>query len=514
LSKELVELVSHPRIKYGKPFIGYICKLLDLLISLGKSLQAHRKANLILLEASEQEVAPENTPVTFLEAAVDRESPTDMEEFVAIVNTALSYLQHVKFQRALIAKGGLETTLTILVDSYTRFDSQDISPLNGDDIEDLFRLRSKLNQALSDISALPEFTLAVPVISPFTSSLRLWISSPQLQLQVCACIILGNLARSDTACEEFVHTSQVHKPLISVLANVNDAQVLHAVLGFLKNLALPIKNKEALGDAGILDILPRLWLIDSLQQIQYSSISLTRQLLTSYFPNVRRLFQRLSADTDSPAHNRSNLSLLVALFDRTEAEPIKMEISRLLTAICRVVSTYTGYPPERMDHIQKKFFTMHPDVGRPLGFMVSQTKWPAVRSEGWFVFAVMARHSEGAQCINAMLEDAVICQPLIELLSGKNPLGNEANTTPGSEIMESSPSFALGPLAEITAEESTSKIVGGSQNQANEILRADRENGLVLVNELLKNAGAQMAVMRRTFFEDLLKGGGEVVRAQ
>jgi hypothetical protein len=240
-----------------------------------------------------------------------------MDDFIALVNTAVAYLQHVKFQRALIAQGALDSTLAVLVDSYTRFDSHPSLPSpstassspDQDDAKILSEMRSNLNQVLSDVSALPEFKEAVPVVSPFSSSLRRWLSSPQLQLQVCACIMLGNLARSDDACEEFVHTSQVHKPLIMVLANANDSQILHAALGFLKNLALPLKNKEALGDAGIFEVLPRLWLLDTLQQIQISSISLARQLVIGTFENVRRVVKRLSEDEDSPAHLRSNRPL-------------------------------------------------------------------------------------------------------------------------------------------------------------------------------------------------------------
>jgi len=41
--------------------------------------------------------------------------------------------------------------------------------------------------------------------------------------------------------------------------------------------------------------------------------------------------------------------------------------------------------------------------------------------------------------------------------------------------------------------------------------RLDRENALVLVSELLKNGGEGMAVMRRTMFEDLLRGGANLM---
>lgn len=153
---------------------------------------------------------------------------------------------------------------------------------------------------------------------------------------------------------------------------------------------------------------------------------------------------------------------------------------------------------------------MHPDIGRPLSFMVSQSKWPVVRSEGWFVFALMAHFPEGAQCISDMMQDVAVFQPLVELLTGKNLV----------DYKSSSSSTTVSPSASGSASESSpSMTIGSSQTpesvpphaQADEMTRLDRENALVLVNELLKNRGSEMAIMRRAMFEDLLQGGGELV---
>ncbi|TAQ86728.1 hypothetical protein B7494_g4937 [Chlorociboria aeruginascens] len=455
----------------------------------------------------EPELAPDNTSVVLLKIAADREFHTDMDDFIALVNSAVGYLQHEKFQKALIEQGALETTLAVLVGSYTRFDSHPsigvaASP-DEDDAKILSRMRSSLNQVLSDVSALPEFKVACPVVSPFAASLRRWLSSAQLQLQVCACIMLGNLARSDEACEQFVHISQVHKPLIAIITNANDSQLLHAALGFLKNLALPAKNKVALGEAGIFNVLPRLWSFDLLQQIQFSSISLSRQLIIGNFENVAKVCQRLSEDPDSPAHMRSNISLLVALFQRTDAEPIKMEIARLITGVCRVWNSYKGLPPEELERMRKKFFLMHPDIGSPLSFMVSQNRWPVVRSEGWFVLALMARYPEGAQCVADLMQDMTVFQPLVEMLTGESII-NYTPPQPSAEISAVSPNFSS-PSVDFDTQPPKPHA------QAAEMARIDRENAMVLVAELIKNRGENMAIMRRMLFEDLLKGGSEIV---
>jgi hypothetical protein len=470
--------------------------------------------------ATELELAPANTPVVFIKiAAYSRENAAKMDDFIAYVNLAVAYLQHEKFQRGLITGEALDGCLAILVNSYTRFDSHPVtdgvSAADEDDAEALQLMRSRLNQVLSDVSALPEFKEAVPVVSPFSSSLRRWLSSPQLQLQVCACIILGNLARSDASCEEFVHTCAVHKPLVTVLTNASDPQLLHAALGFLKNLALPPKNKEPIGDTGIFDILPRFWLLDTSQQIQFTSISLARQLLNGTWQNVRKINRALSTDLDSPAHSRSKLSILIALFDRTDLEPIKMEISRLITAVCREFNALKDRTDEYNEKTRKQFFVMHPDIGRPLGFMVSQDKWPVVRSEGWFVFALMARHPESAQCISDLMHDVAVFEPLVTLLTGKNLVSyNSTLETSSTSATSSTSSSALSvgassnsPLSFQTPESIK------ADTQAAEMARIDRQNALVMVSELLKNRGSEMAIMRKAMFEDLLKGGANAILA-
>lgn len=405
---------------------------------------------------------------------------------------------------------GLDTALRILLISYTRLENStmhmdDVPSPDEDEAKQLSVMRSDMNQVLSDISALPEFAARCPVNSPMSSYLRKWLSSPQSQLQVCACIMLGNLARSDTVCSEFVHTSRIHRPLMDILTSATSSQILFAAIGFLKNLALPPANKIELGNAGLIEILPRLWAMDTLPQIQYSAISLARQLLIANYPNVMRINAPLSSDPDSPAHSKSRLSVLISLFSRTDAEPVRMEIARTLAAVCRVLASRSSSVPD-LQARRAEFFEKHRDIGTPLSFMVIQSKWPVVRSEGWFVLALLARTEEGVQCVADIMHDIDVFTPLMELMTGKSFVERMSGSALSSP-MEQTTSL----LSEITAANSgaLSPAVGevGREGKEAEMLRIDRENALVLVSELLRQRGPTMAFMRRTAFEDLLQGG-------
>lgn len=457
----------------------------------------------LISTGAEPDVAPSNIAIVLFNLATDQESVVDDEVFMALINTATSYLHHEKFQKALIDGHALNMVLGLLTISYAH--SQALQTVtNGRlaaagaeaaDLKLLTEMRTKLIQALSDVSALPEYSQTYPVSSALTITLREWLTSPHLQLQVCACIMLGNLARSDAVCEALVNACKVHESLIAILRTANDSQLLHSVLGFLKNLALPIANKASLGKTGLFEILPRLWAMDTIPQIQYSAISLARQLVVGDYDNVKLICQPLSRDPDSPAHEKTSLSVLLSLFQRSDQEPTKMEITRLIAAIVRVLGSAEVLAQHQdAEERRRRFYTMHADMTRPLTFMVTQTKWPVVRSEGWFVLALMSRTMEGAMVVSDMMHNALVFQPLVEILSGKSII--DGTTLKATAVPELSASLAVGGD-------------GADKSKADEVRRSDRENALVLVNELLKHCGDDMAVFRRDTFLELLKDGGK-----
>ncbi|KFZ12256.1 hypothetical protein V502_07175 [Pseudogymnoascus sp. VKM F-4520 (FW-2644)] len=497
LSTALVQFISDPDFEEHRPFLGYACKLLDM----------------VVVQPNEPSLAPENTVEVLLNLAVSGTSPLDLEDFISVVSSATKYLQHTRFQVALCNSMALYAALRLVLVSYTRIEDS-LGEAADPDEEDTKRLavwRTEMNQVLSDISALPEFAARCPVNSTMSSYLRKWLSSPQLQLQVCACIMLGNLARSDEVCEEFVQKSRIHKPLMDILTTATDSQVLYAAIGFLKNLALPARNKIKLGNADLIEILPRLWAMDTLPQIQYSAISLARQLLIGNFANVLRISAPLSADPDSPANEKSRLSVLISIFGRSDAEPVRMEIARALAAVCRVLAARNPSPGTDAVALQtrrRELFERHRDIGVPLSFLVSQTKWPVVRSEGWFVLALLARTEESVQCVADIMHEIDVFTPLMDLMTGKTFI--ERMSSPMTSPTEATSSL----LAELMAAKAGGQGNGGAAKAGTtkeaEMARIDRENALVLVSELLRRRGSTMAFMRRIAFEELLQDGGSL----
>lgn len=487
--------------------------------------------------------------------------------------------------------------------SYTHFDPDQAQ--DPDDAAQLRQVRNAFVPVLADISALPDFVPGsaqggIGILShPVFQTLQSWLHGPSAHanLQTAACLALGNLARSDATCVTFVRDAQVHQPLISLLARCTsgetppNAQLTHAVLSFLKNLAIPAGNKPQLGQLLEPNLLPKLWSTwgDSQPQTQFAAVSLGRLLLVGCPPNVRRLCAPLSADPDSPAHDRSNLHVLTSLFERSDAEPTKMEAARAVATVCRILhsspvspvlpeepthaphtikrfkhdyadenamaakldtATQTSFSPSTPTHAlspvsspnhshqsptsqasstststtssqtrRARFYGAH-DLALPLSFLIKQTRFPALRSEAWFVLALMCRAPDGARVVQAALQSFEACRALVESVTGRDMAdGHDLLVAASSSPMAEGQEDGLGN-ARVDAGAGGIEGLGGlgflepqqvdAATQAG-MARIDRENGLCMVAELLRNHSADLLPLRRNIYEQLLLTGGELV---
>lgn len=544
----------------------------------------------------------------------------DLEDFAGLTSVALAYLTHETFQTYILA--GLPMLLTAFSMSYTHFDPSQAS--DPDDAAQLKALRNAFIPVLADISALPDFIpgsaqggtsiLQLPVFQ----TLQSWLHGPpqHANLQTAACLALGNLARSDAACITFVRDAQIHTPLINLLQRCTagdtpqNAQLTHAVLSFLKNLAIPAVNKPLLGRLLESNMLPKLWTTwgDSQPQTQFAAVSLARLLLVGCPPNVRRLCAPLSADPDSPAHDRSNLHLLTALFERSDAEPTKMEVARAVATVCRILHSTPVSPvlPEEPSHNQThgakrgrydnsaasiedstihvnttssfsptsasasvlsptspifhsphnqhpspalpthssptsttssssassstrraRFYSAH-DLALPLSFLIKQTRFPALRSEAWFVLALMTRAPDGARVVQAALQSFEACRALVESITGRDMADGHdlllaASSSPPAEGQEDGPLRVRdGHQGQGQGQGQASLGIEGlglgslepqqvdAATQAS-MARIDRENGLCMVAELVRNHASDLLPLRKNIYEQLLLTGGELV---
>ncbi|PSR84054.1 armadillo-type protein [Coniella lustricola] len=597
LSQKLMEILGGPRLEACRLYVNLICKILALLIT----------------QEPESRNGPPATPLILLSVATNRQHPVDLEDFSGLAAVALAYLTHESFQKYILA--GLPLLLTAFSMSYTHFDPEQAQ--DPDDAAQLRQVRNAFVPVLADISALPDFVPGLNqggaglLTHPIFQTLQSWLHGPpaHANLQTAACLALGNLARNDVTCVMFVRDAQVHQPLINLLSRclntdtTSNAQLTHAALSFLKNLAIPAPNKPQLGRLLEPNMLPRLWSTwgDSQPQTQFTAVSLGRLLLVGCPPNVRRLCAPLSLDPDSPAHDRSNLHVLTALFERSDAEPTKMEAARAVATVCRILhstpvspvlpddasipsgahvtkrakrdstslaeqttifrtETHTSFSPSSAQGLspvtsmpqspeshssasttstassqtrRARFYSAH-DLAIPLSFLIKQTRFPALRSEAWFVLALMCRSADGARVVQAALQSFEACRALVESVTGRDMADGHdlllaASSSPPAEGQEDAPnshvrsgSDGFGSGSGLSAASGIGMGIEGlglgslepqqvdPATQAN-MARIDRENGLCMVAELVKNHSADLLPLRKNIYEQLLLTGGELV---
>lgn len=499
LSSRLIAVLSSPNISKFTPYITYFCKILALLVG----------------QEGEPTVADPNTVPVLLKLATDPTFSEDVEDFVSLISVAAAYLGSEEAQEKFVKTPEVALFLSAFQRVYTDID-------NETDDEDLLaqfkQLRTSLLGTLASLTGNDSFFVHHPLESPVSQALWKWLEQANPHLQAAGCLALGNLARSDEQSIALVQKHQVHKPLISALSNpqVSDTQLLHSALSFLKNLAIPVQNKTILRD--LLDpiCVPRIYTLDTIPQVQFAAVSLTRLLLVNCPSNVQTLCAPLPADS-STASDDTSVHGIISLFGRSDAEPTRLEAARSIAAICRALHSTSPAdilpdwkPVEGQEAAdegilkRQAFYNKH-KLSDALAFLVTQPKWPIIRSEAWFVFALMSRSKDGAAMVTSVLENQDALDALSTAITGR-----EKDQASAKQI-EAAPA-ASGDIEALTGGLSLEPQQVDPSQKAN-MTKIDRENAVVLCTELLRTAAGSLPEDVSGTLHSLVKEGAELVAA-
>lgn len=497
LNIELTALLTSPNLPNYADTVPYICKILALLVA----------------QDGEPAVANPQTVEILLTLAT---SSDDADDFISLVSLAAAYLANETFQASLVTGSGLGLFLAAFGRAYTEFDDE--ADEDPDTATSLKHLRTSLLTSLADLTGNDSFATHHSLDSPVPQKLMEWLEKGHSHLQSAACLALGNLSRSDEISSALVQTHNVHQPLLKTLSNsaVTDAQQLHSALSFLKNLAIPAENKIRLG--GLLDAscVPRILSLDTLPQVQFASISLIRLLLVNCPPNVRQICTPLE---DLP-YRYTIIHGIISLFQRSDAEPTKLEAARSILALCRVIHSNPvddmlpdweadkegdDLHGEEITGPRDRFYKKHPELPKVLSFLVTQPKWPILRSEAWFVFALMSRSKDGATVVLKILSIQEAANALTHAVTGQTV--TESNEQKQIEDATSD------PTSEVTSLTSNLQLEPQQVDpkQKDSMTRIDRENCLVLCTEIAKTLGDEVPTAQASLLRDLIKQGTELV---
>jgi hypothetical protein len=537
LNPELVKLVSGPRLSNAGAPMGLVYKLLTM----------------VAKQELEDELVHPATPFVLLTIATSPQSMDEIEDFLEPTSAALAYLSNQVFQESFLRTP--KAVPLLLQAFYQACAALDIKVADPDEEKQLRKVRSTYAEALADVSANPLFKTLCPIDGPECQTLQRWLDGPNAELQSAACLTLGNIGRSDEACIPLVQEFQLHRPLLAILSNTSntDARLLYSTLSFLKNLAIPASNKPILGEAGLLapDALPRAWELDAQVQVQFTSVSLTRLLLVSTPANVKRICAPVDADPSDAQGPTTLLQKLIGLFLRSDQEPTKTEAARAVAAVARVLHSdanaaslvsgstdassanpgSTSVMPATTSSPLRAFYTSHEAMPKILVYMGTRKKFPTLRSELWFVMALMSRSPEGAEVVVACLQEVELLRSLVEAVAGaeileERGLGALGAVDVGSS--ESDPASGSQPTEGINVVGGEGLAAAGQlpglqglepqqvdSTQKTGMARVDRENGLVLVAELLQRCPEKLRpILPLDTLQEILRAGGERVLSE
>ncbi|RIB17671.1 armadillo-type protein [Gigaspora rosea] len=197
-------------------------------------------------------------------------------------------------------------------------------------------------------------------------------------LQMCAALSLGNLARSDTHCIKLVHDIHIVEPLANVLKTSSNVKVQHAAISALKNLSIAAENKDIIGSSGIIGATSPLLEKDTVQPVQFVVVGIFKHLSSQNVKNsLKIILGENQNDVERP------LTRLLNLIKRTDDLPIRSEGTRILVNLVKnmwVENPHTVLEGTPVSSLRSELNRQ--EVVLPLANMIIESKYPILQNEG------------------------------------------------------------------------------------------------------------------------------------
>ncbi|KAI8598532.1 armadillo-type protein [Dissophora ornata] len=263
-----------------------------------------------------------------------------------------------------------------------------------------------VSSTLADANMVPFFNNK-EIMERFLSWLNL---ADREDLQTCAALCLGNVARSDQHCVKLVHEYHAVEPLIHVVRKATDLKASHAATGVLRNLALPEANREVMGDSGVIQACFPLLKKDNALPLQANIVGILKRLCTNSGHNTIRVisgrepFETLSSTQNAEGDFETPLSTLVDLIGRTDDFPLKSEGTRTLCNLIKVVWGNESMKEFDVASITALQQTLNkPEVVLQIAAMARNPKYVVLQNEGVIALTLLVTSpAQGSK--NAVLE--------------------------------------------------------------------------------------------------------------
>ncbi|KAG2187025.1 hypothetical protein INT44_003253, partial [Umbelopsis vinacea] len=190
-------------------------------------------------------------------------------------------------------------------------------------------------------------------------------------MQTCAALSLGNLARTDEHCVDLVQKYHVEIPLLRLLKKTTDLRVQHAVVSILKNLSLPKQNKQNIGAAGAIQaVAPYLDASkDMLKPVQFAVIGILKLLAVGD--------AETSSNEGEESGTISPLDRVVEFIQRVDDVAAKSEATRVLVNLIK-----TAWSQENVSSVVLRERLCSVQIVKALAALIRSSKFSILQNEG------------------------------------------------------------------------------------------------------------------------------------
>ncbi|GAA5971131.1 hypothetical protein JCM8115_003070 [Rhodotorula mucilaginosa] len=238
------------------------------------------------------------------------------------------------------------------------------------------------------------------------------VDSGREDLLICAAHMLASLGRKDEYTLSLVRDYAIAEPLADIVrARVEGAigktgrpgettQILFGVVSLLRHLAIPVANREVIGDTGVTLVLAQLLRaeLDVVQPLQLAVIGLLKHLS---YPSVRNVLELFGAETQvqarSPAQETvpAPIDLVVGIAQRVDDLRLRSESARVLVNAVRTLfgpathsSTTTAH--EDAVGVAQNRLSRTDVVGIVAELVRNSSQHPMLVNEGMVALALLA----------------------------------------------------------------------------------------------------------------------------
>ncbi|BGP56128.1 hypothetical protein JCM8202_005895 [Rhodotorula sphaerocarpa] len=279
-------------------------------------------------------------------------------------------------------------------------------------------------------------------------------------LLICAAHMLASLGRRDEYTLALVRDYGLAPPLAEIVRErVSGAigktgrpgettQILFGVVSLLRHLAIPLPNRETIGQTGIIPVVGQLLRpeLDVVQPLQLAAVGLLKHLCYPNISNVATLLapQLLTTSTDAPT--KAALDYVVELVGRIDDVRLRSEATRVVvncvrTLLAAPVNALGEESRPQADAARQRL--AEPDtVGTIAGLVRTSRRHPMLVNEGVVALALLAAGDATASSTvldslvatpaRAMPKDEAIAPAMNALSLKDEPPATEASSTADS----------------------------------------------------------------------------------